>query len=415
MKKLLNTIAVMIFAAVSLTACGNQVIKEDFKDEGEVHSLKGVVMEKQGDSKGTHVLELNDDEDVAVRSLLFNLSSDEYLGNNVKVKAVYNEEDDVYEITDIDVTGVNEKDDEKDANLVKYKDSNLGIELKYYDDWTALATNTYVSFFSPEMDGGKVDEVKITQRLFNYQPPVVTEGSDIEPSDTNDAALIAYVNNQYSGQLFFDEADIKKIGSAKLNSIEVTNADGVTYYFYRPGLIYEFTFIDLADDDDNELVFGEMLNSFKFTTFAIEQQEFSDTGIEVDNEDLETESIKATSVKTPETGMGFTSYESLPYSFTGLYPDQWYYAGSIGSGNSLHHYGFSDESFEDGEEMISLDILSGSLPSGETLNVDGTTIIRRNGGSELYVELNDYIFKFAGPSNYSDIMLVMAGSLTSTD
>jgi hypothetical protein len=403
MKKPLKAFGVLAIVLTMLSACSNSVVKDEFRDNPEVVVLKGVVQEQDNGKLGTHILEVEDGDDESLRSLLFNLSDDQYLGNLVKINAVYNTNDNVYEVTDIKVLDENDEELDEKGKIVKYKDGNLGLELNYKDSWTAVAGDDSVTFFSPSSEDKKIDEIAIKQIVYSYQPPSVVSGSDVSPSDTNDAALLAYMNKTFAGDLLFDGSDIEKIGSERVNAISTDDGKNISYYFYRPGLIYKFSFVQNAAKGENKIVFEDMLNSLKFVPFSIENDEHSETGIE----------LEADTSETVSSEVGYTSFESLLYSFEAKYPDQWYYAGSRGSGSVLHHYGFSDESFEGGEELISLDISSASMPSGTKVSVGGREVVSRSSGtnSEFYVSEGGYLFKFSGNSKYKAVLQTMAGSL----
>jgi hypothetical protein len=194
---------------------------------------------------------------------------------------------------------------------------------------------------------------------------------------------------------------IHKIGLTSLDAIEMEDGMDIVYYIYRSGFIYEISFVASANHDhDNMKIFAEMLAEFKFTGFTVEG-EMEDDAV-LDEEELgEDESIdveepveEADDVALPVLDMNFATFESLPLLFAGEYPASWYYAGSSGSSaDILRHYGFSDESVEDDNELISLDVITSDIPSGSGL---------RN-------------YRVEGDKEYKDIILHIAGSIVAIE
>lgn len=127
----------------------------------------------------------------------------------------------------------------------------------------------------------------------------------------------------------------------------------------------------------------------------------------------------------PEIDMELTYFESLPYFFRGVYPSQWYYAGSLPiSDGVLHHYGFSDEPVTRENEILSLDVIDGSLLEEETsarrtesLFIDEREFKFYSTSSEfsVYTTVEGRHYRVSGPPRYSDLMLNMAAGITPFD
>lgn len=111
---------------------------------------------------------------------------------------------------------------------------------------------------------------------------------------------------------------------------------------------------------------------------------------------------------------GYRYFESSPYDFNAQYPSNWYFSGTSGGGDVSHHYGFSNEPVEDGNEMVSIDIVSGSLPSGSSISVGGHTGIKVYDGSEMaiYIKRDDgLLYKIHGGSENEQYIIDMAASI----
>jgi hypothetical protein len=111
---------------------------------------------------------------------------------------------------------------------------------------------------------------------------------------------------------------------------------------------------------------------------------------------------------------GYRYFESTPYDFNAQYPSNWYFSGTSGGGDVAHHYGFSNEPVENGNEKVSIDIVSGSLPSGSSVSVGSHTGIKVFDGSEMaiYIKRDDgLLYKIYGGSENEQYIIDMAASI----
>ncbi len=111
---------------------------------------------------------------------------------------------------------------------------------------------------------------------------------------------------------------------------------------------------------------------------------------------------------------GYRYFESLPYDFQAQYPTNWYFSGYSGSGDVKHHYGFSNEPVEDGNELVSLDIVSGSLPDGSPISVGSHSGVKVYSGDNvaIYIEREDgKLYKIHGSTDYESYVVDIAASI----
>lgn len=111
---------------------------------------------------------------------------------------------------------------------------------------------------------------------------------------------------------------------------------------------------------------------------------------------------------------GYRYFESSPYDFNAQYPSNWYFSGTSGGDDTVHHYGFSNEPVESGNELVSLDIVSGSLPSGSTVSLGSHSGIKIYDGGEvtIYIEREDgLLYKIHGESENEQYIIDMAASI----
>lgn len=370
-----------------LTACG---LKDQFVQEPDLISMTGILSEQKNVDKenGTHFLTNETGEKKALRSVIINLSGDEYLNNKVQVMGFTNEDDNVFEVTGISVLEIfSEKT--KQNKLIDYKNTEAGFQLKYYDDWKVdEQKNGNVVFIAPLKDTAtKASTVIIQQYSFEYTP------------ETSEDALSAYYKKTTGNELKSNM--INKIGVDQIDAIKNVTDDGVDYTLYRSGFVYQviFTQADPVNSDD-EKVFNQMITEFRFIAF-----DAADSG------DIDEVSENAPADDLPKLDMELTSFESLPYKFKGKYPAKWYYAGKKSKENDvLHHYGFSDEAVTDDNEIITLDVLADSVPKGKKLSVSGKDLVEVQSGNTyiIYVTVGGQNYRMKGPKEYENLILNMA-------
>lgn len=399
MKNKLIKLVFPLIALIALSACG---LKDQFKDDADLTSIKGILTE-QGSSdteKGTHLLTDDDGEVTPLRSLSVNLSSVRYLDNKIEVLGFMNEEDGVFEVTGVSVLELLSDEREAIAELKEYQNPELGFEIKYYSDWSIEESGNGVTFSKES------DRIVISQFPFNYSPTVSPENGD------SDTALTAYFVENYPEIKSLDSM-FNKIGVDDLDAVKLEQENVIEYFLYRFGFIYKIAFIPGDTSSINKSVFTEMLAGFRFVVFDDLGHDVEET----ENKNSDSENSASSNDGLPELDMNLTTFESLPYHFSGKYPSSWYYAGQNGTTSGvLHHYGFSDESVTEDNELITLDVLSGTIPSGKKSTINGRefTIIESGGNYTVYTKVEDKNYKVNGDSEYKDLILVMAANISAT-
>lgn len=382
-----------VLSLLSLSGCSSG---DDFKDEAELISRTGVLNEQEsGDANaGTHVLDVAVGEKTYLRSVNLNLSDVQYLGNRVTVVGVMNSEDNVLEVTGVSVLEVLVKKQEE-AELSTYKNTDLGFEIAYYTNWELKEwQNSDVEFKNSETG----QSFKISQSPYEYVPQISDEG-------TSDTPLEAFFVGKFPNQKFPGE---NKIGKDELAAFKMENEDYAVYYLYRNGLIYELTMLKVTGQ--NDLVYNEMLGSFRFVGFTAEDNLEADVA---DASVPEEEAVTALDGDDSETEL--TSFASLPYFFTASYPADWYYSGVNGGSDSniRHHYGFSDESVTAENELIAMDVIV-AIPSGGqkvTLGDVAATKFVEGERISFYLESEGQKYKVSGLKDYEEIIILMAKSI----
>lgn len=368
-----------------LSACS---FDNAFKDDPDLTTITGILQEqKTGDTyDGTHLLVGEDKEITALRSLSFNLSGEQYLNNEVQLVGFLNTDDEVFEVSGISVLEVLDSN-KNDAAAKIHKNTDLGFEIKYYDDWI-LEENENVNFISEEEDVVEISQIP-------FVVPGVADPADIK------GFLTEYIKAEFP-QAGDVSKIMRKVGVDNLDAAMIEGGMGtINYFFYRDNFVYSVGFIP-ADKEmmDNKLIYEEMVNSFRFTGFTVDEEE----AVEEETEEISVDS-----------DMEFTSFESLPYKFRAKYPDDWYYAGNSGSGDLLHHYSFSDEAVTEENVLISLDVISSALPAGKSITVGANKAVRvdSNGKISIYLTVVGQNYRVVGEKEYEKIILAIAGSIVS--
>jgi len=445
MKKLFSIFTIFLISALFLTACATSNEDDQSADVKPVSTNISGILTLQTESDvylGTHLLTNSSGEIFSLRSLRLNLSDKNYLNNKVQLTGI-SDDDDVFNVEGITVLEVIKND--KNAELVEYKNTDFGFKLEYYDNWEVDEASSSISF--NHKDG---DKVVLTQHLFAYVPTISEDGE-------SDTAFEAY----FAGTSFEDlESMTQEIGELQAIKVE-GEASRLEYYFYRSGYIYEIDFIPSSDDLKNKNTFLEMLNSFEFTGFTIDsdsgdenpddvhvdgmedmdanedsdEDENSDADLDNgegnedvngddkdnndsddtdsddqdsdsndlnSNDDVDTDSNSDNSGNDSANSDENTSSASIdalpelssfntkavftsdPYSFQMDYHSAWYYGVGETPDGALRHYSFGPEDPDETNEFLGLDIVSSSYDS-----IDGASLTLDNGREIIYDENSD--------------------------
>ncbi|MBI2634711.1 hypothetical protein HYW82_03540 [Candidatus Peregrinibacteria bacterium] len=410
MKKLLILLPV-VFA---FSACGNG-IDERFRDGPVQTEMSGILVEQKTTDKepGTHFLQTDDGEKVALRSLTLQLSKPDYLSNRVKVVGL-NDKENIFSVTGISVLEILAPAEILNGEMTIYQNQNLGFKIAYRNDWELVGDNDGVIFYSKNSgSGADVDRVMISRHRVTYDREELTPEEEIDP-------LLAYYNHETYGASKLErpgtyESMKNQIGVDKINALKVGGGLNVGYYIARThDYFYYISYVTATKESqpDNLNVFQTMLGEFRLIPISEENGEMevgdSPVGETVDVDEPET---SASSDK-------LTTFESKVYSFRAAYPSDWYYAGKrVSQDDTIHHYGFSNEEVTGENEILSLDIISGDIPRGFKFKADGREFveIRNSGKYTIYTAVDGQNYKLSGDAEYKDLLLKMAGSIVSIE
>lgn len=400
MKNVLLALGV-VFVFGTFSGCG---VREEFQADANLVSVSGRLIEQTTKDKesGTHFIVDGSEKKTSVRSLTINLSGEEYLNNKVKVKGIMNQADNVLEITGISVEEILSQDT-KQVQQLEYKDSEAGFKLTYFDDWkVSTGANGSIVFTAPLATGSTASAiVRVEQKPFKFEEKALENG-------TAKTALQVYYEGLNGGKSL-DLNSLNKIGTDQMSAIKSLDGGKIRYTLYRFGLIYDLVFEPgVPANPADEVVFNKMLADFQFIAVDNDHENENETEVEA--------SLSADTAELIEADVEMTSFESLPYKFSGSYPAKWYYAGvkTTSDKEVLHHYGFSDKVITQENELIGLDVLSGAIPDGgNSVNFAGKNLKVLEGENyyKVYVSVGDINFRVVGPASYKEVMLLMAASL----
>jgi hypothetical protein len=395
-------------------------------------SLSGVLtgQETSDEYPGTHLLTDEDGEVYALNSTALNLSSQQYLGNEVQLQVEYDDDTEMYSVSGISVVEVLEKEDGK-ANWIPFMDQDVGVKLKYYDNWE-LAEGSSPMFLSPVLDGKEDTEfgrdIVQIKRFENEKGLSVEEYVKENPKDAlgSDSALADF------------QISDAKIGLSQQSAKKYETEGLLLFFLERDEYIYRITYASFTGDVNTKNTFYEMLLEFQFVPFSEKAEEdidvddeFSESDalempedMEEDTAPVEVAPVEAAPVEAAETSAldydfsSYSEFESLPYHFSAKYPAGWYYAGASGSEDGvLHKYGFSDEEVSDDNEFASLKVLSGDLPSGTKVTLPNGSAVKQYKGGDVYfyVEVGDRLYSVQGSKDLEAVLEHIAASITSVE
>jgi len=264
-----------------------------------------------------------------------------------------------------------------------------------------------------------------------------------------------------------------KIGLGSYDALKKVYGDTTSYYLQSGNSVYT-VIIDAGNDEQSlqdQNLFYTMLNSLKLSSDAVSltkesktpdlSQANPDATVKASDEgglasSLDTEDTKTSSAKTilpadnvsittssgvsvtsndnqakPDLDVkglsqtmqteemsldGYEKLESESFKFAMLYPKSWYYSGSAGNGSGvIRHYEFGSKPLEEVPGDVSMDLTSGTIPSGNVTIVNGKelTVISDTNGVEVYVKgSGSRVYRLTGPASKKNVLMNMASSIT---
>lgn len=431
--KFVQKISIGVLCALSLLATGCnsdeelEPLSRDYESlMGEVQSLGGVRVNKLV----SHLFEDEDGEIYYAFSDRYDLGDPDYFGVPVEAYGVvmqYDEADfdkPVFEIRRLSEAELTEEEVEE-AELLTYKNSDLGVSFVYSDAWSLSELKDAVTLTAPlpEMEEGSesVDEEESSEDVEPDYVVLSRMAAGLERTSDDDSAdraseIRAYVRTNYS-YLFGVESDLAYVGVDSQFAVRYKTETGdVIYFIPRGSDLVELAFYHPSPINKIASAngFSELVSSFRFMPDGADdesepEEEDAEEEAPVEEEEepeeepLEEEPAAEPEVETdPGPSLSFEAYrefESNPYKFKMSYPKPWYYSGGSGG------YDFSDEPIEDDTEvLIRLDLkdsgVVGTVTSGQSMTVT--------------VEVKGRYYVLSGDQSFKEVLQAMAESIEST-
>ncbi len=347
---------------------------------GEVKSLGGIHVNKNI----THLFQDENGEIYYAYSSRYNLDESSKKGDTFEIYGSVSE----YENIDkpvLEIRRLSEAPEEvleaKNETWMDYSSSQFGFSLKYHSDWVLEESAEIVSWNKAHEDGlASVIQVLV------HSESLTTLGSDeaaVREADLRRALALLYPSE-------FDGAELNQIGADQQMALHsVSPAKNEFYFMARDSDLYELYFMPNTSDP-LELAtlssqFNEMVNSFRFGAKSMDSEKT--TGV--------AETVEA-DVTEPAEVEDYRTFESTPFHFSILYPEDWYFSGGMGG------YDFAQDPIEDGSSiLIRLDI--------NVRNSEGESY--SNGQISLTKKVGDIYYTVAAKPEYKSVLQTMIDSI----
>ncbi len=424
----------LLFSGCQSSTDPNTGIQEDHPLERRIGILKSLGGIKTSD-QGTHLLKLDNGDTILLRSLQLNLDDAIYLNQTVEVRGLLNyttDERQIMEVMNIDVLDEVPNLKIESKTWEDYESKELAFAIKYRSDFKVKQLGNSVTFEKTyEPKESETDEKAITHSF-------KIERFKLEADQT----ALTYLGIEKEDQMSAAGVSKSKIGVKSLDAFKkmFSGINGTGYFVQQEDFLYGIT-IEAGNDEfslEDQNLFHEMLGTFQLLDEVSE--ETMDETLQQGEENTDTEkdkALEATSsdttsaaghldfesnfenVDTPqELITGFETLQSEAFHFSMQYPKQWYYSGAAGTSSDVaRHYEFGSKPLEEAPGSVTLDVTSGSIPSGTSLNTHGKEVIKveKNGLVEIYVKGNGgRVYKISGSDKDASTLLQMAGTLQDT-
>ncbi len=453
MKKITFSTILVLALVSSLYGCQQSNENRTDIDEQPLDRRIGVIKSLGGaktSSAGTHLLQLDDGSTILLKSLQINLDDAEYLGKDVEVRGLVTYTTDgkqIMEAMNIDVIQQEGSQAVSEVSWKEYASSAFDFSIKYRSDFKIDETDISQVRFWIEVPPEAMSQQLTQETSETIETKPILHSFSVARSNLN-GSLMAYLEltSDSSAELLSKGFAKSKIGAQSLDALKKTDGTKVTYYVENDGYVYILT-IDSGSDtktlsdqnifyemlstfvisggDESTSADADLLNNLEMGSTQQKKMENQETA-EPDNDITEPveEAIKfdatnsletAPSSETQETLEGFATLSSDVFNFSLQYPKSWYYAGSAGLETGVvRRYDFGSKPLDEAPGSVTLDIMTTSMPSGTSLNLNGKTAAKSYSGSTLNIYVQGSggrVYKVSGPKTEESTLLQMAGSI----
>ncbi len=406
----------------------NSVFRQE-KRIGVIQSLGGAAVS----NKATHLLKMDDGKTLYLRTSDVDLANVKYAGKKVEVVGEITRTTDggqVMQVKNVDIVDTNTDMSSNQPQWIEYASNNLGITLKYRDDFQIREADNKVSITAkPEeqtmlsMENGQEDSENSAPEVAEIDIQLLSDSADFNLAD---AMGIADLNNQSLLEGGFVKSKITKL-SLDAYKKSINNGEQLEFYFSN-NFSYKITFKAGSDMDNivkNQNIFYDILASLDFDTLEahdgnLDTEIFESHILEQDQADAEKVSNEKEDddkqiTELPLSTDGYTEFKSESQKFSIHYPKNYYFApATTTNAGAIRSYDFGNKPLEEQPGDVKLDIISGTIPTGKDYKIGENQVVLVEKGdlNEYYVKVDSKLFRLTGPSPKQAILQQMTGSLT---
>lgn len=441
---------------------------------GIIKSLGGIRTSNQG----THLLQLDNGDTILLKSLQINLDDSKYVSKTVEVSGILTYTTDnkqIMEVMSIDVMGDRESQQVFAPAWKNFSNPTMGISMKYRDDLVVDESSGNGFSFKRDFMGEVLGTQAISQES-EAMPQSLTHRMEFRIDDLAEGiSLMDYIKKIYPELKGESPADLlslgisrSKIGSDSIDAFKKVNTDSgasVVYYYALAGNRVFIIKLESGNDDktiEDQNLFYEMLGTLSITGSTGKQSSQEVPGEDMSDRALPTLSagseksgavvpdvnadgqnnVKKTidlsadenfkSVETTDNGTGdespvedtgatqapisgYTTMQSDSFKFAVQYPKNWFYSGAASSeAGVIRHYDFGTKPLDEADGIVSMDLMTGSIPAGSSTVAGNNTVTKVSSGDTVTVYVKgsgSRIYRFSGPSSEEQTLIQIAGSV----
>ncbi len=434
---------------------------------GSIQSLGDV----KTNSQGTNLLIMDDGSTVLLKSLAINLDDSKYSGKKVEVSGLLTYTTDGKQIMEVESIDILD-----DAPVVTqqaavswrdYVNAGLGFRVKYRDDFLVDDGGLTISFaraVKPEILMMMTQEKSSTMEQVNEHTIAIS--AKMKTAGQSLVKDVLKLSDDKAPTLLAAGISKSRIGLDGIDAYKQTGSSGktVNFWFEADGKIYQITYTGGPDAQslEDQNVFYDFLATFQLLNGAPSSPstqedtddsinntpapspsgsvgsaiknsaaDFDDTDSGSDSPSTPVSSSTSGTSTTPVPGTaptpapaisttqeslpGYSSFTSSGYKFTMQYPKSWYFGQSSSSESGvIRRYDFGSKPVDEEPGSVTLDLMSGSLPSGTSMSVGGRTVIKTSSGdtvSYYYKGENGRIYRVSGPATQSSSLQNMISTV----
>lgn len=415
-------------SSVSSEAVRNSVLGQE-KRIGVIQSLGGAVVS----NKATHLLKMDDGKMLYLKANDVDLANSKYAGKKVEVVGEIVRTTDggqVMQVRNVDIVDTNTDLSSNQPQWIEYASNNLGITLKYRDDFQIRESDNKVTITAkPQeevmlpMEDDEEDSESSSPEVAEIDIQLLSDAADFNLAG---AMGIVDLNNQSLLEGGYVKSKITKL-SLDAYKKSINNGEQLEFYFNNY-FSYKITFKAGSDKDNivkNQNIFYDILASLDFDTLEahdgnLDTEIFESHVLEQTQNDIEKVSSEKEDddkqvTELPLSIDGYTEFKSESQKFSIHYPKNYYFAPATTTNAGVSRsYDFGNKPLEEQPGDVKLDIISGTIPAGKDYKIGTNQVVLVEKGdlNEYYVKVDSKVFRLTGPSPKQAILQQMAGSLT---